>query len=114
MRKCENLGDLEKYEKMRHFSLSEALIQPRTSLEKSDVSWPIGQTIGHLFPRFAALLASLGYVVSLHTAAVADAPVHPDKFGNHVVARCDAGGLYTSSPGMTTFVPRYWRTVTDR
>ena len=45
VRKCENRVDLEKSEKMRHFSLSEALIQPRTSLEKSDVSWPIRRIV---------------------------------------------------------------------
>ena len=45
-------------------------------------------------PRFAALLASLGFAVSLHTGAVADeeatapdgtAAPHPARFGNHVV-----------------------------
>ena len=34
MQKCENLVDLEKSEKMRLLSLSEASIQPRTSLSK--------------------------------------------------------------------------------
>ena len=34
VRRCENLVDLEKSEKMRQLSLSEASIQPRTSLQK--------------------------------------------------------------------------------
>ena len=57
MRKCKKLVDLEKYEKMRHFSLSEALIQPRTSSEKSDVSWPCGRDPPEL-PAPAARSAS--------------------------------------------------------
>ena len=36
VRRCENLVDLEKSEKMRQLSLSEASIQPRTSLQKCE------------------------------------------------------------------------------
>ena len=40
MKKYENLVDLEKPEQMRIWSQIFVSIQPRTSLEKSDVSWP--------------------------------------------------------------------------
>ena len=38
--------DLEKPEKMRIWSQNFVSIQPRTSLEKSDVSWPTAQYLG--------------------------------------------------------------------
>ena len=40
MQKCENIVDLEKPEKMSIWLQNFVSIQPRTSLEKSDVSWP--------------------------------------------------------------------------
>lgn len=38
-----------------------------------------------LVDAFAALLTSLGFVVSLHTAGVGESPLAAEKWGNHIV-----------------------------
>ena len=90
-------GNLDLYAAEDGSPLPLPALGPLHSVERVLAGWRSGYCF-LVVDAFAALLSTLGFRVSLHTAGVGDDPLPPEKWGNHMLLCVRRGTQESRNP----------------